>query len=291
MNKNPLQLLAFLACFCVSLPAFAEPGDEVEAKFPSGKIGSANYHAGKNGQPAVLILHGFLQTRAFPTVTSTTEALSTAGYTTLAPTLSLGISQRNKSLPCEAVHLHTLDDDVAEVAFWVQWLRQKGHSHIILVGHSFGNLQLLAYLKSTPTPAVKQVLMISLTDVEVKQNAQQRNLLAKEMRGRVASKDKRLAEAEFSQCRKYVSPPAALLSYLSISRDNILDALSKSRVPVEVIMGGKDDRMGADWVEKMISRGIVVRVISGASHFFDNQYEFDLQEAVLKAVHDRSPGR
>ena len=291
MNRIPLQLLAFLACLCVSLPTFAEQGDEVEAKLPSGKIGSANYHAGKNGQPAVLILHGFLQTRTFPTVTSTTEALSMAGFTTLAPTLSLGISQRNKSLPCEAVHLHTLDDDVAEIAFWVRWLRQKGHSHIILVGHSFGNLQLLAYLERASKPAVKQVLMISLTDVEVKQSAQERNLLAKNMRDRVASKDKRLAEAEFGHCRKYVSPPAAMLSYLSISRGNILDSLSRTKVPIEVIMGGKDDRMGPDWVEKMISRGIVVRVIPGASHFFDNQYEFDLQEAVLKAVDDKLPGR
>jgi pimeloyl-ACP methyl ester carboxylesterase len=292
MIRNSLQLLAFLAVLWVSHPAFADHEDVVdvvEARLSSGKMASANFHVGKSDQPAVLILHGFLQTRAFPTVASVTEALSTAGFTTLAPTLSLGISHRNKSLPCEAVHLHALDDDVAEVAFWVHWLMQKGHSRIILVGHSFGNLQLLAYLEHAPTPAVKQVLMISLTDVEVKQSAQQRDLLAKDMRERVSRRDKRLAEAEFGLCRKYVSPPAALLSYLSISRGSILDALSQTRVPVEVIMGGKDDRMGSDWVGKLISRGIVVRVIPGASHFFDNQYEFDLQEAVLQAVRDRLP--
>ena len=291
MIRRTSQLLAFLACFLVSLPSFADHGDVVEAKLPSGMIASANFHAGKSGQSAALILHGFLQTRDFPTVASINESLSMAGYTTLAPTLSLGISQRNKSLPCEAVHLHSLDDDVAEIAFWVRWLKQKGYSHIILVGHSFGNLQLLTYLARAPTSDVKQVLMISLTDVEVKQNAQQRDLLAKEMRDRVSRKDKRLAVAEFGHCRKYVSPPAALLSYLSISRGNILDSLSRIKVPVEVVMGGKDDRMGSDWVEKMISRGTVVRVIPGASHFFDNQYEFDLQEAVLQAFHDRFTGR
>lgn len=291
MTRSLLSLLAGLAGVLLCLIPIVGHGGVVDAKLSSGKMASANFQAGNKGQPAVLILHGFLQTRDFPTVTSTAGALSVAGFTTLAPTLSLGISQRNKSLPCEAVHLHKLDDDVAEIAFWVRWLRQKGHSRIILVGHSFGNLQLLAYLKRTPTPAVKQVLMISLTDVEVKQSAQERDLLVKKMRERVAGKDKRLAEAEFGYCRKYVSPPAAMLSYLSISRDNILDSLSRTKVPVEVIVGGKDDRMGADWVEKMISRGIVVRVIPGASHFFDNQYEFDLQEAVLKAVDDRLPGR
>jgi alpha/beta superfamily hydrolase len=54
-----------------------------------------------------------------------------------------------------------------------------------------------------------------------------------------------------------------------------------------VIMGGKDDRMGPDWVDKLVSRGIAVHVIPGASHFFDNQYEFDLQEAVLQFLKGR----
>ena len=284
MNPKLLLLLAALVGLLISLPSFASYDGVVEARLPSGKIVSADVHAGKIGLPAVLVLHGFLQTRAFPTVANTIEALSTAGYTVAAPTLSLGISQRDKSLSCEAVHLHTLDDDAAEVAFWVRWLTQKGHKRIVLVGHSFGNLQLLTYLSRAPAPAVKQVLMISLTDVEVKQDAQQRARLAQDLRDRVARGNKALVQAEFGHCKKYVSPPAALLSYMTLSRRSILDSLTKSAVPVEAIMGSKDDRMGPDWLEKLASHGIAVRVIPGASHFFDNQYEFDLQEAVLQAL-------
>lgn len=286
--KRPLSLLlAALASWVISLPSSANQGRGVEARLPSGRMASADFHAGEKGMPGVLVLHGFLQTRAFPTVASIMEALSTAGYTVVAPTLSLGISRRNRSLPCEAIHLHTLDDDVAEIALWVNWLTQKEHSRIILVGHSFGNVQLLAYLSRTPAHAVKQALMISLIDVEAKQSAQKRARLAQELRDRVARGVASLAEAEFGHCRKYVSPPGALLSYMEISRSSILDSLAKSPVPAEVVMGGRDDRMGPDWVEKLASRGIAVRVIPGASHFFDNQYEFDLQEAVLKAL----PGR
>ncbi|HWR75732.1 MAG TPA: alpha/beta fold hydrolase [Thiobacillus sp.] len=287
MNRPHSLLLAALACVLVSLPSFANHGRVVEAKLPSGKIVSADFHGGKSGLPAVLVLHGFLQTHAFPTVASTRDALATAGYTVMAPTLSLGISRRNKSLSCEAVHLHTLDDDAAEVAFWVRWLVRKGHTRIILVGHSFGNLQLLSYMSHAPAPAVKQVVMISLTDVEVKQDAPQRARLAQDLRNRVARGENSLTQVDFGHCKHYVSSPAALLSYLTISRRNILDSLAKSAVPVAVIMGGKDDRMGADWLEKLVSRGFAVRVIPGASHFFDNQYEFDLQEAVLLAL----PGR
>jgi pimeloyl-ACP methyl ester carboxylesterase len=291
MVLNPAKLLAILVCLSLSLLSFASHGSVVEAKLSSGKIASADFHAGETGRPAVLVLHGFLQTRTFPTVASIVDTLSAAGYTTLAPTLSLGISKRNKSLPCEAVHLHTLEGDVAEVAFWVGWLKQQGHSRIILVGHSFGNLQLLAYLGQTPSPAVKQVVMISLTDVEMKQSAEQRSRLAQEMRDRVARGNHALVKTEFGQCKQYVSPPSGLLSYLSISRGSILDSLARSPVSAEVIMGGKDDRMGADWVDKLVSRGINVRVIPGASHFFDNQYEFDLQEAVLQVLRGGLSGR
>lgn len=285
MNREPSVLLAAaLACLLISLPSFAAYGSVAEARLASGKIISADFRAGSSGKPAVLVLHGFLQTSAFPTVASMVDALSGAGYTVLAPTLSLGISRRNESLPCEALHLHTLDDDAAEVAFWVQWLMLKGHTRIILVGHSFGNLQLLAYLGSEAVPAVQQVLMISLTDVEVRQDARQRARLAQDLRKRAARGTSALVEAEFGHCKKYVSPPAALLSYLTLSRRSILDSLASSPVPAAAIMGGKDDRMGPDWVERMVSRGIAVRVIPGASHFFDSQYEFDLQEALLQAL-------
>lgn len=287
MNRESSVLLTVLACLLISLPSFAGQGSVTEARLPSGIIINADFFSGNSGKPAVLVLHGFLQTSAFPTIASMMEVLSTAGYTVVAPTLSLGISQRSKSLPCEAVHLHTLDDDAAEVAFWVNWLVQKGHTRIILVGHSFGNLQLLAYLSRDPAPAVKKVLMISLTDVEVKQDARQRARLAQDLRNRAARGDNALVEAEFGHCKKYVSPSAALVSYLTLSRNSILDFLASSPVPAAAIMGGKDDRMGPDWVDRLVARGIAVRVIPGASHFFDNQYEFDLQEALLQALSGR----
>lgn len=291
MTRHLPVLLTLLAGGCLWLTSMVSYAGAVEARLPSGKMAGAYYQAGKKDQPAVLILHGFLQTRAFPTVASMVEAASTAGYTTLAPTLTLGISRRNKSLPCEAIHTHTLDEDTAEVAFWVRWLEQKGYSRIVLVGHSYGNLQLLNYLGRNPAPAVKQVLMISLTDVERKQSAQQRALLAQDVRARLEKGNQGLVEAEIGHCNKYVSPPAALLSYLAISRGSILEALAKTSVPVEVIMGSKDDRMGADWVDKLVSGKIAVRVIPGASHFFDSQYEFDLHDAVLQALQDKRPRR
>lgn len=276
-------LACMLGCVLVLRPGVAR-GESIEAKLPSGQLATAAFHAGEARRPAVLVLHGFLQTNAFPTIESIVSAATTAGYTVLAPNLSLGISRRNRSLPCEAIHLHTLRDDEAEVGFWVRWLTQRGYDRVVLVGHSFGNVQLLGYLQGRPAPSVKKVVLISLTDVEVKQDARQRARLAQTLRERVEKRDTRLVEAEYGHCRKYVSPPAALLTYLAPSRRSILDAVTKSPVPAVAIMGGEDERMGPDWLDRLASAGIDVRVVPGASHFFDNQYEFDLQEAVLQAL-------
>ena len=281
--------LSALASLYLCTPAVAQPSETVETKLPSGKIATAEYRAGKPDKPAVLILHGFLQTRAFPTVASATEALATAGYTVLAPNLGLGISRRNRSLPCEAVHAHTLDEDVAEIAFWTRWLTQRGYARIVLIGHSFGSVQILSYLNHNPSHAVVKALLISLTDVEVKQDASQRAKLARELRERIARGDKSLAEAEFGHCKKYVAPASALASYLSVTRNTLLDALPKVSIPIEVVLGSADDRMGPDWVDKLASRGVAVRVIDGANHFFDNQHEFDLQDALLQALQSMPP--
>jgi hypothetical protein len=109
-----------------------------------------------------------------------------------------------------------------------------------------------------------------------------------------SGQDKSLVEAEFGHCKRYVAPAPALLSYLTVTRKNILESLAKQSVPIEVFVGSGVVRMGPDWLEKLAARGVAVRVIDGANHFFDNEHEFDLQDALLQAVQDplsRKPGR
>ena len=282
MRRSHIYIIVLLWLFC-ALPA-AGMSTIVEVKLPSGRTATAEYIQGKASRPAVLVLHGFLQTRGFPTVAGVAQSFSAAGYTVLSPNLSLGISQRNKSLPCEAIHTHALEDDVAEIAYWTRWLAGKTHARIVLVGHSFGNIQILSYLSQKPLPAVEKAITIALTDVEVRQSALQRAQLSRELRDRIARGDNSLVITEYGQCKTYPSAPAALLSYVDITRSTILAWLAKSPVPVETIMGSKDERMGPDWADKLRAQGIAVRMIAGANHFFDDQYEFDLQDAVLQAM-------
>jgi hypothetical protein len=64
---RPAGIAAFSCIFFLSAPAFA---NTVEAKLPAGITAKANFHAGLASLPAVLVLHGFLQTNQSPPMNS-----------------------------------------------------------------------------------------------------------------------------------------------------------------------------------------------------------------------------
>jgi pimeloyl-ACP methyl ester carboxylesterase len=241
---------------------------------------SADYRAGERGKPAVLVLHGFLQTRDAPTVTTLAGGLHDAGYTVLSPTLSLNIPGRKQSLACEAVHKHSLDDDVAEIGRWVQWLKSQGHPTIVLLGHSFGSMELLAYLSAKPDAAVKGYLGASLIAAQV--GTPDRSALIAQLEERVLNKQRDLVNQPLSFCRKYPSTPEGLLSYVRWDQARVLAALKRSPVGVQLIMGDADDMMGSGWLKALQHMQVPMVVVKGANHFMNGEHEFDLLDHALK---------
>ena len=108
--------LLIILVFAIQTNAAAET---VELETVEKQTARASYLEGGNDANPVLILHGFLQTHEFPTVNRLAVALNESGYTILAPSLTLGIHKRKKSLACEAIHTHNAASDAAEVAVWV----------------------------------------------------------------------------------------------------------------------------------------------------------------------------
>jgi pimeloyl-ACP methyl ester carboxylesterase len=252
----------------------------VELKLASGMPVAADYRPGKGDKPALLLLHGFLQTRDFPTVSRLANSLADAGYTTLSPTLSLGIPNRKQSLGCEAIHNHSLSGDVAELGSWVDWLSARGHRNILIIGHSFGSVQALQYATANPNPAVREIIALSLVDTRDLVNNPNAAMI-KDAKARLKRGDNGLYAPSFTFCKRYPTTPKAYLSYADWDRSRILDTLGHSKVAVHIIMGSKDDRMGPDWPDRLRRRSGSVTVIEGANHFFDDQYEFDLLDALL----------
>ena len=276
------RLFWLLLLFGLSLPG---RGETVRERMPSGLTAVADYRPGAAGKPAVLVLHGFLSTHHFATVRNIVETLADNGNPVLAPTLTLGIDARETSLPCDAIHTHTLEQDLAEIDHWIRWLAERHAGPVVLIGHSWGSLELLAWLAERGNPRVRLLIATSLA------YAGSFNPPARIRRERRAARDARLKGAlqpqrfHLSYCQgNFVAPPAAWLSYLRWDAVRVLAALREAPVPVTVIMGGQDRRFDRSWLQALRLSGASLHVIPGASHFFDAEHEFELGDAILQRV-------
>lgn len=270
---------AYLFCLLISVfPVWAQAAI-IHLEMRPGISASAEYLAGQGNKPAVLLVHGFLQTREFPTVATLADGLQDAGYSVLSPTLSLGIPQRKQSLACEAVHRHSLDDDIAEISHWVDWLKSHGHRSIVLVGHSFGSLQLLAYLDGHPDKAIKAYIGASLVEAQI--DSTSRPALIRQLEAMAAIKQRTLVTHALSFCRKYTSTPEDLLTYVRWDQARTLAALKASPVSVQLIMGDQDEILGQDWIKALQHVQARMVIVEGANHFMDGEHEFDLLESTL----------
>lgn len=278
------RMLCIATLFGLLIPIHPALADTLEVKLPSGMTATADFRAGQPSQPAVLLLHGFLQTRHTPPISSLANTLADQGYTVLVPTLTLGINRRSKSLACEAVHTHTMDEDVAEISYWVNWLANKGYSSIALVGHSVGSTQILRYVAQKPNQAVKKAVLTSLVPFRGKpQEVQNALALAK-----LPASEQTPGHFTLTYCNHtYVAPPVSYLSYVTNDTGQTLGLLKKIKAPVEIILGSADKIIATDWPGKIQARGIPVTVIDKAGHFFDGSQEFDLAdkvESILKTL-------
>lgn len=270
----------YLLCLLFSAFAPVAHAAFVEQEMRPGITASAEYLVGDRGKPAALLLHGFLQTREFPTVATLARGLEGAGFTVLTPTLSLDIPSRTRSLACEAAHRHDMDQDLDEIARWVGWLKTRGHSSIVLVGHSFGSLQMLAYLTHKPDPAVRGYIGASLVAAQV--GDQPRQALIADMERRTQDKRRDLVVHTLSFCRRYTSTPDGLLSYLRWDEQHVLTALKQSPVETLLMMGDADERLGRGWLKALRHVQAPMKIVPGASHFMDGIHELELLEHTLR---------
>lgn len=268
-----------LFCLLIGLfPAMAQAAI-VDLDMRPGIRASAEYLVGDRSKPAVLLLHGFLLTREFRTVATLGSSLHDAGYTVLLPTLSLNIPNRKQSLACEAIHAHSMEEDIAEITRWVGWLKSRGHQRIVLLGHSFGSLQLLAYLNNHPDAAVKAYIGTSL--IETRIASASRDTLIAQLNDRIQRKQTALVTQTLSLCSKYTAPPEDLLSYVVWDQARTLNAMKAVPVRMQLIMGDADKMIGRNWVQALQHIHAPMIYVQGANHFMDAEHEFDLLEHTL----------
>lgn len=135
---------------------------------------------------------------------------------------------------------------------------------------------------------MKQAILVGLTDVRQEYTLEGRQALVRELKTRIARGDRSLVSPPYTFCRKYVGPPEAVLSFVGLTREDVLRWLAASRVPTRVILGERDERLGPDWAAVLRGAGVRVEVLPGASHFFDGTAELDLQDRIVQSLTRRA---
>lgn len=260
----------------------------VKLTAPSGRALNAELRAGDRSRPSILVLHGFLQTHDFLPTQMIVDGLSGTGLTVLAPNLSLGIPNRRQSLQCEAVHKHTLAEDLAEIDRWVAWLLERGHPSVVLVGHSWGSQHALAYLESAARRPIAALIATSLVRSPVPR------AVAREQSARVQQREERgrsLRPYRLSYCRKFTATPASYSSYAEFDDPKrVLQAAAALRArdfPLHVIDGSADQWTDEAWFADLRKADVQLTVIDGADHYFSSTHEFELiekMEEILKSL-------
>ncbi|MBE9564005.1 MAG: alpha/beta hydrolase [Proteobacteria bacterium] len=269
--------------FLVTLYTYSNTlgAETVSIKVSQDITSVAEYRTGEPGKPLLVFLHGFLQTRTFSTVDRLLNSLHDSGYPVLAPTLSLGISNRAQALPCESIHLHSLGSDTDEIERWISWASERGYKEIVLIGHSAGSVNISAYLADKMHPAVKKSILISLTHYGPGRPAAfETEELAKKAREMLQKGDEGLGEFALAYCKEYVSTAENFLSYYDWSDQAVLKAIKYNISNNYVIIGSADERIKKSWLNSLQEATDGVIVIEGASHFFDQAHEFDLLDSV-----------
>lgn len=278
----PVDVAACLCLFLLSTPAHAET---IEARLSSGIIATADFHPGVPAQAAVLLIHGFLQTQHSQPISTLASNLASKGYSTLSPTISLGINRRKQSMPCEMVHTHFINDDSAEINYWVSWLANKGYKNIVLVGFSStGNVEVLLHNTQGSHPAVSKSILISMNPVAISQ-AELKKARAANVSHLEKSKQPNVYSVGY--CRKnFFATQASYLSYAQYHEANMLALISQNTIPTDYIFGSADTILPNNWIAqiKALKPHSKIIVIEKANHFFDGEFEFDLAEKVEQSL-------
>ncbi len=269
----------------LSAPMHAET---VRLEMPGNLVATAELMSGEADKPLLLFVHAFLQTRDFPTGKRLAESLNEEGYPTLSPTLTLGISERRSSLPCESLHLHSIDQEATEIARWIDWAMQEGYGNIQLVGHSAGSVSIVAYLDQYAEripEAVRKAILISLTHYGPGRPAAfETEELEKQARRLLQQGENDPADFALAFCEKYPTRPGDYLSYLKYSASRVQKIIADTPVETHVVLGSKDFRIGKAWIDQLKNNSARVHIIDGANHFFDQSHEFDLLDVISELI-------
>ncbi len=292
--RMTIAALGCTICCGLGVPAAAESVRlSHEGRGLDGELKLAAAKTVKDG--LIILVHGTLAHNRMEIMQAQQALLAERGVSSLAITLSLGISDRKGMYDCAQPHRHSNAQAVGEIAAWVEWAAQAGAGKIGLMGHSRGGAQVGLYAASAAPPAsVQKIVLAAPTTFDRRRAATDFQTRFKtEFAPVIASADAWVAQGRgdemmavpgFMYCPNASVAAATFADYHATDGRNDAPSLL-GRIPrsVLVVVAGGDEIV-ADLPARLQAlpaaglRRIVT--VDGADHFFKDLYGEDLADAV-----------
>jgi pimeloyl-ACP methyl ester carboxylesterase len=241
----------------------------------------------------VLVVHGGLAHNRMEFIVYLQSLLGQNGYSTLAINLSLGLDDRRGMYDCKRPHRHRNDDALDEIGAWLDWLKDKGATSVVLLGHSRGGSQAALYATEHDHPLLKSVVLMAPatrdnTDLGYERRYKQplAPIMARaEQLVKAGKGDTLLEHANVMTCSDTQVSASSFVSYFAATpRLDSPELIPKIKVPVLVLVAGSDEAVVG--LEKKLAGRIdgvraKMKVIDGADHFFRDLYSDDAVDAIV----------
>jgi pimeloyl-ACP methyl ester carboxylesterase len=293
---HALRLVAAIGLLAIVLPARAEPVRLVQGgRGLDGELKLASGRAVKDG--LLILVHGTLAHNRMEIMQAQQALLAERGVSTLAVSLSLGLSDRKGMFDCTQPHRHSNAQAAEEIAAWVGWAAGAGAGKIGILGHSRGGAQVAFYAAAagaTLPAAVQKIVLAAPTTFD-------RNRAAAEYQARFkADFAPLIARAEalvatgkgaemlslpgFMYCLNASVAAASFADYHAADgRNDTPSLLARLPRPALLVIAGGDEVV-TDLPQRLQTlpkpERLRIVTVDGADHFFKDLYGEDLADAI-----------
>ncbi|MFC1673176.1 alpha/beta hydrolase [Pseudomonadota bacterium] len=270
---------------------------EVTLKGASGLTLAANLELADGKSVAdgvILFTHGTFSHNKHELVTTMQGLLAERGYSSLAPTLSLGVDMRKGPYDCAVPITHKHTDAMAEMGEWLNWLKGEGATSVAVMGHSRGGNQTAWFAAREDDPTITKVILWAAqtwTMADTAAGFKKRH--GRDLAGAFTEAQALVDAGKGDQMMKgsglLYCPGADVTAasfadyYANDERMHTPKLLELINKPVLVI-AGTEDTVVPDLIEavKPMADGVKVQlaVIEDSGHFFPEFYSEDAADAI-----------
>jgi len=290
-----------MSAFILGFVSFSAMAEEIKQNFNGISVNANLVLAeGKTlNDEVVLFTHGTLTHNGREPYGAIQQLLAEQGISSIAPNLSFDVNDRHGEHDCNVLQTHQHDDAMAEIGFWLDWLKTQGTSEVILMGHSRGGNQTAWYSVENDSDLVKKVVLIAPAtwSQEAEEKGYQKSY-GVELPGLLKSAqklvdegkgDSTLSKTNFIYCKEANVTAEAFVSYYRNDARMDTPTLLKKAVKPTLVIIGSADNVVADLTDKMaqIENPVVsTYVVEDADHFFLDLFTEELVEETVKFIEE-----